>query len=143
VGRIGGTAEEQADMSEASEYHAAMGEFAGHMLCTAVAAHFMHWSTTSFAAHKALGEYYEAMPGLVDDVVEEYQGCYGLIGKFAVRMDSPRGKVQEALVAYFEDQKAYVEKARKKLPERSELQNDIDAIATLIDSTIYKLRFLS
>jgi hypothetical protein len=24
-------------MSESSEYHAAMGEFAGHMLCTAIA----------------------------------------------------------------------------------------------------------
>lgn len=126
-----------------SEYHAAMGEFAGHMLCTAVAAHFLHWSTSSYAAHQALGEYYEAIPGLVDGVVESYQGCYGLVGKFQARMDSPRGKGQEALVSYFEDQQFYVEKQRKKLPDRSELQNDIDAIATLIDSTIYKLRFLS
>ena len=52
-----------------SEYHAAMGEFAGHMLCTAIAAHFMHWSTSSYAAHKAVGEYYEAIPGLVDGVL--------------------------------------------------------------------------
>lgn len=129
-------------MSE-TEYHAAMGEFAGHMLCTAVAAHFMHWSTTSFAAHKALGEYYEAIPDLVDTVVEAYQGCYGLVGRFQARMDNPRGKGQEALVSYFEDQKDYVEKTRKRLPDRSELQNEIDAIAALIDSTLYKLRFLS
>lgn len=130
-------------MSDSSEYHAAMGEFAGHMLCTAVAAHFMHWSTTSYAAHKALGEYYEAIPGLVDGVVEAYQGCYGLVGKFQARMDAPRGKGQEAMVSYFEDQKAYVEKQREKLPDRSELQNEIDTIAALIDSTLYKLRFLS
>ena len=129
-------------MSE-TEYHAAMGEFAGHMLCTAVAAHFMHWSTTSFAAHKALGEYYDAIPDLVDTVVEAYQGCYGLVGRFQARMDNPRGKGQEALVSYFEDQKDYVEKTRKRLPDRSELQNEIDAIAALIDSTLYKLRFLS
>ena len=129
-------------MSE-TEYHAAMGEFAGHMLCTAIAAHFMHWSTSSYAAHKALGEYYEAIPDLVDAVVEAYQGCYGLVGRFQARMDNPRGKGQEALVSYFEDQKAYVEKQRKNLPDRSELQNEIDAIAALIDSTLYKLRFLS
>ena len=49
----------------------------------------------------------------------------------------------EAMVAYFRDQKDYVEKQRKKLPDRSELQNDNDAIASLIDSTLYKLRFLS
>ena len=126
-----------------SEYHAAMGEFAGRVLCTGIAAQFMHWSTKSYAAHKALGEYYEAIPDLVDAVVESYQGCYGLVGKFQARMDNPRGKGPEALVSYFEDQKAYVEKARKKLPDRSELQNDIDAIASLIDGTLYKLRFLS
>jgi hypothetical protein len=130
-------------MSETTEYHAAMGEFAGHMLCTAVAAHFMHWSTSSYAAHQALGAYYEAIPDLVDTVVESYQGCYGLVGRFQARMDNPRGKGLEAMVAYFQDQKDYVEKTRKKLPDRSELQNDIDAIATLIDSTLYKLRFLS
>jgi hypothetical protein len=79
----------------------------------------------------------------VDTVVEAYQGCYGLVGKFTARMDNPRGKGAEAMVSYFEDQKAYVEKARKKLPERSELQNEIDTIASLIDATIYKLRFLS
>ena len=126
-----------------AEYHAAMGEFAGHMLCTAVAAHFMHWSTDSYAAHKALGEYYEAIPGLVDTVVESYQGCYGLVGKFTARMDPPRGMSGEAMAGYFDDVKAYVEKQREKLPERSELQNAIDEIAALIDATIYKLRFLS
>ena len=43
----------------------------------------------------------------------------------------------------FAIQQPLVEKQRKKLPDRSELQNDIDAIASLIDSTLYKLRFLS
>ena len=129
-------------MSDA-EYHAAMGEFAGHMLCTAVAAHFMHWSTSSYAAHKALGEYYDAIPGLVDAVVEAHQGCYGLVGKFQARMDTPRGKGVEAMVSYFRDQKTYLDKIRKRLPDDSNIQNEIDVIATLIDSTLYKLRFLS
>jgi hypothetical protein len=126
-----------------SEYHAAMGEFAGRVLCTGIAAQFMHWSTKSYAAHKALGDYYEALPGLVDTVVEAYQGCYGLVGKFVARMDPPRGMSGEAMASYFDDVKAYVEKQREKLPERSELQNAIDEIAALIDATIYKLRFLS
>jgi hypothetical protein len=126
-----------------AEYHAAMGEFAGRIACSAVAAHFMHWTTRSFAAHEALGAFYEAIPGLIDSVVESYQGCYGLVGKFQARMDAPRGASAESMAAYFDDLKAYVEKARKKLPERSELQNEIDEIAKLIDSTIYKLRFLS
>ena len=130
-------------MSDSTEYHAAMGEFAGRVLCAGIAAQFMHWSTKSYAAHVALGEFYGALPGLVDAVVEAYQGCYGLVGKFTARMDPPRGMSAEAMSGYFDDLKSYVEKQRKKLPERSELQNAIDEIATLIDATIYKLRFLS
>jgi hypothetical protein len=33
----------------------------------------------------------------------------------------------------------YVEKNRKALPKESQLQNIIDEIASLIDSTLYKL----
>jgi hypothetical protein len=76
-------------------------------------------------------------------VVEAYQGCYGLVSKFTARMDPPRGMSGEAMASYFDDVKAYVEKQREKLPERSELQNAIDEIAALIDATIYKIRFLS
>jgi hypothetical protein len=38
-----------------------------------------------------------------------------------------------------ESLKDYVEKNRKAMPKESELQNIIDEIAALIDSTLYKL----
>jgi hypothetical protein len=38
--------------------------------------------------------------------------------------------------------KDYVKDERAELPQDSEIQNSIDAIADLIDSTIYKLKFL-
>ena len=41
------------------------------------------------------------------------------------------------------DASKYVEDERKRLPQDSELQNIIDEIAQLIDSTIYKLKFLA
>ena len=36
----------------------------------------------AYAAHKALQEYYEEIVGLVDGLVESYQGKYGLISMF-------------------------------------------------------------
>jgi Tfp pilus assembly protein PilO len=39
--------------------------------------------------------------------------------------------------------KEFVEKARKELPQDTELQNIIDEIADLINTTLYKLRFLN
>ena len=124
-------------------YEKAVAQFVAVLFHAGTITHFMHLQTKSYAQHKALGHFYEDIVELADKYAEAYQGCYGLVGKFTARMDNPRGKGAEAMVAYFEDQKAYVEKQRKKLPERSELQNDIDAIASLIDSTLYKLRFLS
>ena len=41
-------------------------------------AHIYHWRTTSYAAHKALEGYYEAARDLVDKLVENAQGKFGL-----------------------------------------------------------------
>lgn len=35
-----------------------------------------HWNTTSFAQHKALGEFYDYLDGWMDNVVESWMGVY-------------------------------------------------------------------
>ena len=37
-----------------------------------------HWQTESFAQHKAFGEAYETLEGLLDNFVEIYQGKNGI-----------------------------------------------------------------
>jgi hypothetical protein len=37
-----------------------------------------HWQTKSFAQHKAFGEAYEGLDGLIDEFVEVYQGKNGI-----------------------------------------------------------------
>jgi hypothetical protein len=39
----------------------------------------LHWQTLSYAAHKALGNAYEALDELIDTLVEVHQGKYGRI----------------------------------------------------------------
>jgi len=41
--------------------------------------HLVHWNTTSYAEHKALGKFYEGWLDLVDSFVETYSGRYGRI----------------------------------------------------------------
>ena len=43
--------------------------------------HREHWNTKSYAAHVALGDFYDAAIDKIDAFVEAYQGQYGLIGK--------------------------------------------------------------
>jgi hypothetical protein len=37
----------------------------------------LHWQTQSYAKHKAYGEIYEALDGLIDTFMEVYMGKYG------------------------------------------------------------------
>lgn len=104
--------------------------FALEVLNAAVKAHQLHWATRSYAKHQALGGFYEELPALIDSVIEAYQGKYGLI---PAPKDDP--------VSFISDLSAYLA-TNRDFCEDSEIQNEIDAIATLCDSTLYKLKFL-
>ena len=117
-----------------------VGEFVGTLLHSATITHFMHLRTTSYAQHKALQSYYEGIVDAVDSVAEAIQGCYGeLIEDYPTSF----GNTGAEPLAYLVSLKTFVENARDKMPMDSNIQNEIDAIATLIDSTIYKLKFLA
>ena len=45
-------------------------------------AHVLHLKTRSYAAHKALNEFYDEIVGLADSFAEAWQGDYGLIETF-------------------------------------------------------------
>lgn len=101
-------------------------------------AHLLHLQTDSFAKHMALGEYYKEIIELTDQFAEAYQGKYKIITGYTEDYH-----VESDPVKYLEKIKKYVEQYRKKLPQDTELQNIIDEIADLINSTLYKLRFLN
>ena len=108
-------------------------------------AHIFHWGTTgdgSFAAHMALGAYYEAIPGMVDALVETYQGKHGLLKGF-----TPADKFDNydavTAVKYFKGLATYVERAYDKIPKQdTNIINQLDAFKDLIYTTIYKLENL-
>ena len=97
----------------------------------------------SFAAHKALQEYYEGIVDLIDGLVESYQGKNGLI-KFQVVNGIDNNCDIKNIISYFEKLCKALEKLRKddKLQD-SWIQNDIDNIATLLYSRKYKLENLA
>ena len=119
--------------------HGSLPEFAATLLNSATIAHFMHLQSKSYAAHMALGSFYEALPDLVDAVVEQCQGKNGIIEDYPEQPVMGCGEP----VAFLTWLKGYVEETRVDLDQSSEVQNSVDEIASEIDSTLYKLRFLS
>jgi len=106
--------------------------------------HQLHLKVTgpgSFSAHKALNEFYDGMPDLVDAVAEQYQGAREKLLDFPAVSPYKCGYVQEAIshmkVLYTE-----VNELQKIMPF-SEVVNQLDEVKSLIASTKYKLMFLS
>jgi DNA-binding ferritin-like protein len=102
-------------------------------------AHIFHWQTTglgSYSAHKALNKYYDEILDLVDGLVESFQGKYGIQKGYT----SPATfKEDGQFVNYFEALAIYVETIRTKIPQDSYIQNEVDTVVKLIQTTKYKL----
>jgi hypothetical protein len=94
----------------------------------------------SHAAHKALQKYYEDVLDLIDELLETYQGQYGIVDGYDV-IDTNDTRTKEK-VEYFEGLAEFVKHGRKAIvAEDTHLHSIIDDIVVLIYRTLYKLKF--
>ena len=115
-----------------------------HAQSLTVSLHQLHLKITgpgSLSVHKALGEFYEGMPGLVDSVAEQYQGAREKLLDFPAVSPYKCGSVQEA-ISHMKELYTEVDQLQKIMPF-SEVVNQLDEVKSLIASTKYKLMFLS
>lgn len=109
-------------------------------------AHIFHWQTTgpgSYAAHVALGSYYDEIPDMVDSLVEAYQGKHGILKGYepAERFDEYS---KEGALKYFKALATYVDRVYNKIPkDDTNIINQLDNFKDLIYTTIYKLENLA
>ena len=119
-----------------------MEQLASLLLHSRTQAHSFHFGVKgigSHSAHLALGIYYDSIGGIIDGLVEAYQGQYGLIKLQPVSGLDTNCEIKN-IINYFDKMCKAVAKLRQdeKL-QMSWLQNDIDTIVTLLYSTKYKL----
>lgn len=103
-------------------------------------AHLKITGEGSFAAHKAMGEFYEEIGGLADKVAEGYQGATESL------LEIGQGEIVTCKST--KDCVALMNSLYQKVNDvqstcgHSEIINDLDNIKSLINSTKYKLLFL-
>jgi DNA-binding ferritin-like protein len=108
-------------------------------------AHIFHWQATgpgSYAMHIALNAYYDAIPDIIDILVETYQGKYGIVSGYqpAEKFDDFSLKT---VSTYFKGVSTYVDRVYDKIPsEDTNIINQLDGVKDLIYTTIYKLENL-
>lgn len=115
------------------------GEFILTLLNARTAAHIAHLQVQgpgSYAAHKALAEFYDAIPGLADRFAEAYMGCYDVI-----KFGGSSFKLEKDPIKMLTGLKLFVVTARGECDEPM-LQAIIDDITEAIAGALYKLKNL-
>lgn len=98
-------------------------------------AHVRHWKTNSYAEHQALGGYYDGVIDVLDNLVEAYQGCLGLVEGLPE---------QDAdIVKALNDEMIWLNENRERIAHKiPALENIIDELTGLHAKTLYKLENL-
>ena len=119
--------------------------------------HLRHLTTTSYAEHMALGEFYDAISSLADEFAECYMGIFG---KFDIKdFPSVRLALNEPSIQVISDLRTWIaanreecceayddkddEKSESNDVDCMELSSLIDNILVCVDKALYKLKFLA
>lgn len=107
------------------------GKFIGTLFQSRDMMHLTHLDTTSFAEHKALNAYYDAILDLTDSFTEKYFGR-----NKRVEIVIPESKKMSA-VDHMKTMQKTIEAERESYP--SDLQNIMDEMLGLVNETLYLL----
>jgi len=127
----------ESDKGDAS----AASEFITRLLHGVTMIHMHHLMVTgpgSFAKHKAL-DMYDDLANAVDALAEAYIGCTGTPLAFRGGQFTLGGDCVGDVQSLYE----YIETARTAMGNETHIQNEIDGIATLLASALYKLNRLA
>lgn len=103
--------------------------------------HVMHWTTTKYSAHQALGEFYDGLSDLIDSWAEAFMGKAGVLTQFPTQCSITDGDAIVYLRGYLVKVETYRRMAG--FPQDTALQNIVDEIVALTQTTLYKLtRFI-
>ena len=121
-----------------------VSKFISKLLESREMAQVYHWTVKgdmgSHAAHLALQTYYEEVIEFIDDIVEIYQGQYGLIEGYDI-IDTTDSKSKDRL-DYFKEAVEFVKSERTCIKaEDTHIHNIIDEVIALQYKTIYKLTY--
>ena len=112
-------------------------EFGSALFELEVVTHIAHLQSGSYAEHMALNEVYTGIVDLRDRFLESYQGYYGIVKGYKSFSISEG----EDMILYLQGCVKKFDEYRKTL-ELGYLQQICDDILELLNSAIYKLRFL-
>ena len=115
-------------------------ELIKRVFTTQVKAKLFHWKTGSYAQHMAAGEFYDAVDGPLDDLVEDYQAAFTKVDSIKIE----EFETEDDILSLLKKDVVWISKNRSRICEDvSSLENIIDELSSVYLKTIYKLENLS
>lgn len=120
------------------------GKFFSKLFESREMAHVYHLQVNgdmgSHAKHTALGDYYDGVLGLIDSIIEAFQGQYGIVEEYDV-IDTSETRSKDT-IEYFNELARFIKEERKCINvEDTHLHNIIDEVVALVYRTLYKLKY--
>ena len=115
-----------------------VGEFFLKLLHASTNGHLLHLQTKSYSEHKALQGYYEKLPDAVDTLIEQYQGAYQKIVEYPNMYEPPKADALQEVTSI----RDFIVANRAVIGDYTSLQNEVDALLSIVEATMYKLTFL-
>ena len=128
------------DYDESPKGEEAICELISRAFTTRNLLHFAHWNTKSFAQHLAVGDLYDSIIDNIDEIVETYQGKYGLIDD----LQTNACELPDNILAHVKEEAKWVENNRSKIACNSTaIENLVDNLIGSYHKTVYKLTNLA
>lgn len=99
-----------------------------------------HWQTNKYSRHIASGTFVEKILGMIDGIIEAYQGVYGTIYLKSSKKISLSNITDDQVVDFLKEMKKYFKRVAGKIFDRKkdgELFALMDNIYENIDITLY------
>jgi hypothetical protein len=102
-------------------------------------AHFAHWASKSYAEHEALGGLYDEIVTQIDEIVEVYQGKFGLLQSLSTGVS----EVPRFITAHVKEEAEWIRENKEKIANgNAAIANLIDELDAAYLKVIYKLENL-
>lgn len=136
ISRTGGK-DKESSAEEAGE--SAIVELVERVFSTRNLVHFAHWNTKSYASHMALGDLYEAIVDATDDIVENYQGEFGLL----TNLECEACCLDKDIIEYILEDAQWVRENQDKIARKSKaISALVDILVAAYNKALYKLKNL-
>lgn len=117
-----------------------MANLMGQLMKARNVAHMWHWKVKSFSMHMALGELYDGLSEMMDDLMEMYMGRYGT--EAHVPLSEPNAFSEQDPVEFIRQLDDFLSSQEPRLPDVGFIVNKYQELQAMVSKVKYKLENL-